>query len=100
MFIVKFIFHKDIMRGTYKSEVNIIISISGFWKDSNQIRKLINDSAKCKYRLTENYLFHEDDIDEFVFHLDNSALSLTKPPTPTDFNQLKKKDENNINQHE
>jgi len=60
------------MRGTNKSEVNIIISMSGFWKDTNQIRKLINKSAKCKYQLTENYLFHENDIDEFSFHHDNS----------------------------
>ena len=87
------------MRGTYKSEVNIIISISGFWKDSNQIRKLINDSAKCKYRLTENYLFHEDEIDEFVFHLDNSKQTLTMLPAPTESNLLKKEEENNVNQH-
>lgn len=88
------------MRGTYKSEINIIISISGFWNDSNQIRKLINDSTKCKYRLTENYLFHEEEIDEFVFHLDNSKKTLTNLPAPTDFNLLKKEEENKINQHE
>jgi len=88
------------MRGTYKSEVNIIISISGFWKDSDQIRKLINDSAKCKYRLTENYLFHENDIDEFSYHLDNSNQTLTKLPNPPDLDLLKKEEEDNINQHE
>ena len=88
------------MRGTYKSEVNIIISISGFWKDSDQIRKLINDSAKCKYRLTENYLFHENDIDEFSYHLDNSNQTLTKLPNPPDLDLLKKEEEDKINQHE
>jgi hypothetical protein len=88
------------MRGTYKSEINIIIGIPGFWEDPNQIRKLINDSAKCKYRLTENYLFHENDIDEFVFHLDNSKQALTRLPAPTDLNLLKKEEENNINQPE
>jgi len=88
------------MRGTYKNNINIIISISGFWKDSNQIRKLINDSPKCKYRLTENYLFHENEIDEFVFHLDNSKQALTRLSTSTGFNLLKKEEENNINQHQ
>jgi len=88
------------MRGTYKSEVNIIISIPGFWKDSNQIRKLINDSVKCKYRLTKNYLFHENDIDEFVFYFENSKKALDRLPTPTDNNLLKKEEDHNSSQHE
>ena len=62
------------MRGTYKSDINIIISISGCWKDSNQIRKLINDSTRYQYFLTKNYLFHKEEKKNLSFTLRNIYL--------------------------
>ncbi|MFW9946621.1 MAG: hypothetical protein ACFFDX_07300 [Candidatus Odinarchaeota archaeon] len=69
------------MRGTYNSEVNIIIGISGFWNDINQIRKLIDNSSECKYWLIENCLLHKLEKERFLFH----------------FEDYKKKDEENKN---
>ncbi|MGB5910567.1 MAG: hypothetical protein WBH31_05165 [Promethearchaeia archaeon] len=87
------------MRGTYKSEVNIIISISGFWNDINQLRKLIDNSTKCKYWLVENYLLHREEKEKFVFHFENYKPTLTRYHTRTGLNPLKKHEENKNNQH-
>ena len=84
------------MRGTYKSEVNIIISISGFWNDLNQIRELID--INCKYRLTENFLIHKKEDEEFIFLFDNQKLTTTSISTPSVLNLLKRDDEDKIDQ--
>jgi len=88
------------MRGTYKSEVNIIISISGFWNDINQFRMLIDNSTKCKYWLVENYLLHREEKEKFVFHFENYKPTLTRYHTRTGLNPLKKDEENKNNQHQ
>ncbi|MFX0033848.1 MAG: hypothetical protein ACFE8E_11845 [Candidatus Hodarchaeota archaeon] len=81
------------MRGTYKSEVNIIISISGFWNDLNQIRELID--INCKYRLTENFLIHKKEDEEFIFHFDNQKSTTNSISTPSGLNLLKQDDKDN-----
>jgi hypothetical protein len=81
------------MRGTYKSEVNIVISISGFWRDINQIRDSINNSIKCKYWLAENYLVHKEKREKFTFFLQNCEPTFNK-----DLNILKKNEESKNDQ--
>ena len=87
------------MRCTYESEKKIVVSISGSWKDSNQIRKLINNSTQCKYWLAENYLFHKEEKEKFIFFFENYKTTSTSLSAPKAFNQLKKLEEKKINQH-
>jgi len=87
------------MRGTYKSEVNIVIGISGFWNDINQIRKLIDNSTDCKYWLIENHLLHKEGNGKFIFHFENYEQTLTELSAPTSLNLVKKSEENEDNQH-
>ena len=81
------------MRGTYKSEVNIVISITGFWRDINHIRYLINNSTKCKYSLAENYLVHKEKNEKFTFFFQNC-----EPTAPIDLNSSKKDEQNKIDE--
>ena len=84
------------MRGTYKSEVNIIICISGFWNDIDQLRKSINNSIKCNYWLDEKYLYQNEKQEKFFFYFQNYKSALTNIP-PIDMNLLKTIEEDNIN---
>ena len=72
------------MRGTYKSEVKIVISIPGFWKNSNQVRELINNPSDCKYRLTENLLIYLNTSDEFVYFFEKKNQNSTLFPSSMD----------------
>ena len=85
------------MRGTYKSEVKIVISIPGFWKNSNQVRELINNPSGCKYRLTENLLIYLNTSDEFVYFFEKKNQNSTLFPSSMDshFSKIDKGEQGN-----
>jgi len=88
------------MRGPYKKENNIILSISGFWESADRIRHLISESSNYKYQLIEDVLFCEGEREGIIFYFDDSVNSLTKNSVHSDANQLITEPGGKLNQHE